>query len=722
MSKEGDQQSFCCVLYKALTDRMLRSTLLEHPKFQNRGRQLCYRVAGKENGEDLFQEACLRVLDAGELNLDKIKSEQGFFRWFNVIAHNTYLEQMRRMADLKICTDKTRQWPDALADVSPLDMDAFLNHADVCLYHAYILRAAEEKIRAIHHRARGFDAHGRILRGAELQEAIAEHERRSKIWREDAQRKELPFDSIALYNDGKKIASCGKFYGLRIHASLHELNVKVGLQIRGIGGRDTKEDVLLGFYALIGVRHDKDKEHLLDLDNGYTVGLKIEQLSEKNFEVRFRCVETRIIEEEQARAGDDLNGDEMTEEVHSDSSPVSHKPSDLFPLAEDLPLKPGSVMPPPINWQTTVLCATLSVLFLITITVGGMVLSGSIAKNANAQSPDNRAPTKSSTGQTSGASALSTAQGSGSASDKKVENRMTSRRDKPSSFASSRQPKPSPTVQSRVDGPELQSARVNADNSNSGSPDNAALNAPEDNNKVDYNPTPEPTPLQLICFADEARPADNSGRAAFRHMDFSSTDTTWPTKNKVLLIVDPRIGSMKDIVYEIKSNNISVNVVNEQNPPQTEFTIEISFVSLKDSSEGSQAIFVLAATISKGNEKTGGSPLSYKGEGSSLELARKDAVRKIPQVFSKLPRESESSFANHSDEFEGTLCQSPGRFAFSLCQPQVSAAISGEKSGAGKSAPDSVTTPKVDNVTSPNVSKPSANPPSGAGGGCENTL
>jgi hypothetical protein len=747
MSKEGDQQSFYCVLYKALTDRMPLSTLLEHPKFQNRGRRLCYRVAGKENGEDLFQEACLRVLDAGDLSLDKIPSERDFFSWFYIVARKAYLEQMRKKADLKICTDKTKQWPDALADVPPLDMDTFLNHADVCLYHAYILRAGEEKIRAVFHRARGFDAHGRILRGAKLQAAIAEHERRSKIWREDAQRKELPFNCIALYNDGKKIASCGKFFGLRIHTSLNELNTKAGLQIRAIGGRDTEEDVLLGFYALTGVRHDKDKEHLLDLDNGYTVGLKVKQLSEKNFEIHFRCIETKVIEEEQAQASDDVNGDDMTEEVHSDSSPVSHRPSDFLPLAEDLALKPGSEMPPPINWRTGALCATLSVLFLITITVGGMVLSGSLAKNANAQPPDKRAPTNSSAGQTSDANAPSTARRPGninSAPDKKVENQTTSRLDKPPSSASPRQPKrlPSNTVEVRSDGPEAKIVHVQAADSNSRSSDNDALNPslmlagnldlrtppsddaapnpPKGNNQVTYNPTPKPTPLQLICSAGEAWSADTSGRVALKRTSYSSTDTTWPTKNTVLFIVDPRIGSM--VVHEIKSNYIPVKIVKEQDPPSTKYTIEISLLSMKDSSEGSQATVVLAATISKGNEKTGGSIHPYDGVGSSLELARKDAVRKvIPRVFSELPKESESAFGSFNNEFEETLCQSPGRFAFSFCQPLVSAAISGEKSGAGKSAADNVTIPNVDNVPSPNVSKPSANALSDTGGGREDT-
>lgn len=43
---------------------------------------------------------------------------------------------------------------------------------------------------------------------------------------------------------------------------------------------------------------------MLPLDNGYTVGLRIAKVDEKIFKVRFRCVKTRVSENERAVAGD----------------------------------------------------------------------------------------------------------------------------------------------------------------------------------------------------------------------------------------------------------------------------------------------------------------------------------------------------------------------------------------------------------------------------------
>ncbi|HVI71641.1 MAG TPA: hypothetical protein VM656_09165, partial [Pyrinomonadaceae bacterium] len=101
------------------------------------------------------------------------------------------------------------------------------------------------------------------------------------------------FNLIALYNGSRQIASCGSFFDFSRHESINELDAQAGLQIRGIN-RSEEEDVLLGSYALDGVRHDGD-EQVLPLRNGYTVGLRVIQLDEKTFVIGLRCVDSESI-------------------------------------------------------------------------------------------------------------------------------------------------------------------------------------------------------------------------------------------------------------------------------------------------------------------------------------------------------------------------------------------------------------------------------------------
>jgi hypothetical protein len=192
--------------------------------------------------------------------------------------------------------------------------------------------------------------------------AIAAHERRLKIWQETLTT-EPTFSDISLYNGGRKIASCGKFFDLARHESLHELDPQAGLQIRGIRGGDLTEDVLLGFYALAGVRHNDD-EQFLQLDNGYTVGLKVRPSEARTFMVQFRCIETSVLEQERAEAS-------TTPKVlaRSGNAPgASFSPLNSQEHVSTNPVPPGSSgwFPPP---TTNLRAGTLCALVLLTIVV-----------------------------------------------------------------------------------------------------------------------------------------------------------------------------------------------------------------------------------------------------------------------------------------------------------------------------------------------------------------
>jgi tetratricopeptide (TPR) repeat protein len=174
------------------------------------------------------------------------------------------------MTNMKHCIDEEVQWPDA-------SVEAF-----------------EKKLRSIFRRARGIDTEGRILRGAELRNSVAEHDRRMQEWEEFGM-KESPFGLIALYNGGRLISGTGKFRNYTYQRSLHELDPQAGLQIRARCSSRKEEEVLLGSIALQGIHHEGEEELLLPLDNGYTVGVVVKQIGERRFEVYFRCVENGIV-------------------------------------------------------------------------------------------------------------------------------------------------------------------------------------------------------------------------------------------------------------------------------------------------------------------------------------------------------------------------------------------------------------------------------------------
>lgn len=194
------------------------------------------------------------------------------------------------------CTEKTGRWPDTLTDVSPGEVEAFLAHADACLFHAEKLHTEEEGLRSMFRLARGLDKKGRILQGRDLKETIEEHDRRHAIWKETAQRKKLPFKCIYLSNSGEYIAGSGKFYDFRRYEGAHSLDLQSGLQIWGEFDYEGKTgEALLGVYSLTGVRHTS-RENLLPLDNGYTVGLKVNEIAGGLFKIEFRCVENEALE------------------------------------------------------------------------------------------------------------------------------------------------------------------------------------------------------------------------------------------------------------------------------------------------------------------------------------------------------------------------------------------------------------------------------------------
>lgn len=326
MSTEENHPSLYSALYEALSDHRLIGKLLQHPEFRHRAGKICRGIAGPVGGEDLFQTVCQRMLvDAAQLNPRNIRGEGEFFNWFTQLARHVHLGNLLAVEAADICMDGTGRWPDDPADVPPDDVGRFLSHADACPYHTRILRAEEESLRASFSRARGLDSQGRILLGDEFDESVAEHRRRLQSWREAGRREGEPFGHVSLYNGGREVASCGKFYDFSIHKSKNKLDPRAGLQIYGVSSAKPDENVLLGFYALEGVRHE-GKELTFGLDNGYTIGLAVKQLGESTFDIHFRCVETESL----ALPVDPfvIDGDtdvitvEMPEDVRREGSPV----------------------------------------------------------------------------------------------------------------------------------------------------------------------------------------------------------------------------------------------------------------------------------------------------------------------------------------------------------------------------------------------------------------
>lgn len=286
MSTGDNRASLYSVLYDAMNDPEMIGDLLRHPDFRRKAGQICYRLAGAAGGEDLLQEACLRVKErVSQLDPDRLRNEGEFFGWFSLLARRVHLSRALSAAAVSSCTEKAEGWPESLFDVSPDEMGRFLEHADGCPYHTRLMEAEDKKLRAIF----------RWERGAGLRASIAEYERRLKKWQEAAFKKGKLFGHIALVNGTREVASCGKFYDFSIHISRNELDTYPGLDIRGVADSNPDEEVPLGFYALDGVRH-VGEEKTLNLVNGYTVGLKVKHVEGNTFDIHFRCVESKTLD------------------------------------------------------------------------------------------------------------------------------------------------------------------------------------------------------------------------------------------------------------------------------------------------------------------------------------------------------------------------------------------------------------------------------------------
>jgi len=192
----------------------------------------------------------------------------------------------------------TEGWPNAPSDVSPDAFDAFLAHVAGCPFHEKALDEEEENIRSKFRLARGLDTHGRILAGPDLKRALKTHDHNHEFWKQVAKERKRPFKRIDLSNRGDLIAGSGKFFICRKYEGNHRLDPEAGLQLWGVIDEGKSiPDVLLGSYPLYGVRHTGE-EQFLPLDNGFTAALRVEQLSEREFNIGFRCVENEVLERE----------------------------------------------------------------------------------------------------------------------------------------------------------------------------------------------------------------------------------------------------------------------------------------------------------------------------------------------------------------------------------------------------------------------------------------
>jgi hypothetical protein len=354
MSTGENQSSLYSVLYEAMNDPGMIGDLLRHPEFRRKAGQICYRLAGPAGGEDLLQEACLRVEERiSQLDPNSLRNEGEFFGWFSQLARRVHLSRVLSAAAVSSCTEKAEGWPDSLFDVPPDEMGRFLAHADGCPYHTGLLEAEDKKLRAIF----------RWEHGAGLRASIAEYERRLQKWQEAAFKKGKLFGHIALVNGTREVASCGKFYDFSIHISRNELDTYSGLEIRGIAGSNPDEEVPLGFYALDGVRH-VGEEKTLKLINGYTVGLKVKHVEGTTFDIHFRCVESKTLDTKGAtdESAADVTLIEMTDDKRYDNSPGSFTPS--APLPVDVRVPESGWWPRSPGWRAS---ATFALLMLVAV-------------------------------------------------------------------------------------------------------------------------------------------------------------------------------------------------------------------------------------------------------------------------------------------------------------------------------------------------------------------
>jgi DNA-directed RNA polymerase specialized sigma24 family protein len=299
MATNANLPDFHTAFLNTLMETRQSESLLAHPEFRDRLMRICRRLAKPDDVADLFDEVCLKILNQVATGLPPFRTEPQFFGWVAGLAKKVYMDQKRHRLETMACTESHKHWPKSSAAVPEDLFDKYMDHVEKCPYHAELIfqeqEECEQKLRSIFRLARGLDSQGRLLQGEHLDAALADHERRLAAWKKEARIENSPFNHIALYNGDRQIASCGRFLDFSRHESINELDPQAALQIRGIGNIEN-QDVLLGVYALAGVRHE-GLEQLLALDNGFTVGLRVVRLSENTFAVDFRCVETETLGE-----------------------------------------------------------------------------------------------------------------------------------------------------------------------------------------------------------------------------------------------------------------------------------------------------------------------------------------------------------------------------------------------------------------------------------------
>ena len=241
------------------------------------------------------------------------------------------------LSDFKVmtCTDESKRWPRSSSEVPADLLDEYMDHAEECPYHAELMllehRETEQELRRKFRLARGLDSEGRLLQGKMLVRAIEDNERVLASWKKQREAAKFPFNHVALYNGSRQIASCGSFFDYSKHESVNELDPRAGLQIRGTN-RTEERDVLLGSYALAGVRHDGE-EQVLPLENGYTIGLRVIRLDEKTFALGFRCVDSASMEKLSYRQDFTAGSGKVSGCVSDRENSSVRRPKRLVPVA-----------------------------------------------------------------------------------------------------------------------------------------------------------------------------------------------------------------------------------------------------------------------------------------------------------------------------------------------------------------------------------------------------
>lgn len=99
ISSEGDFQG---ILREVQKERKSVASLLEHPKFIDTVRRICYRCNFQQitpyNAEDLYQDVCLKLFEL-EPTLQisgNILTEEDFFNWLFVVVRNHYYSTIRQ--------------------------------------------------------------------------------------------------------------------------------------------------------------------------------------------------------------------------------------------------------------------------------------------------------------------------------------------------------------------------------------------------------------------------------------------------------------------------------------------------------------------------------------------------------------------------------------------------------------------------------------------------